>query len=199
MNTTREVHGNKVIVTTETDRYVDWDEIKGHSECDDWPETPWENADGWDHTFEEYSYRSHDDTKYSYKHIKNTHYSNRGFIEVSNDDIIKWGCVGATGCSKQVRFEAIARAKREATEQLVKWYEDGWYVNVAFAVWGDYSDNVGGIYGDDCDEMIEECRHNVADQMERDGYIVEGRPEPAIYSRVDAYRDKIKRNLGGKP
>ena len=203
MNATLRVEGDKIVKTTveEFDRYVDWDDIKGDIEGDDWTgEAPWEHSDGWEHEVEKTSHWDHEDRTESYTYYNTGGwYDPKGFIIVDDDDVIKWGCVGPTGCSKQVRFEAIARAKRKATEQLVKWYENGWYVYCAFAKYGDYDSSLGGIYGDSwadyVKECVEDCRHEVADQLEQDDYIVEGRPEVKQYSQVDAFKDRIRRNL----
>ena len=207
MNATLRIEENKIVKTTveEFDRYVDWDDIKGDIEGDDWTgETPWENSDGWEHEVEKTCYRDHEDRTESHTYFnRGGCYGDKGFIIIDDADVIDWGCVGRSGCSKQVRFETIARAKRKATEQLVEWYENGWYVYVALAKYGDYASSVGGIYADAWDDYlkgyVEECRREVAAQMEHDGYIVEGKPAPPKpYSRVDAFRDRIRRNLSGE-
>jgi len=184
----------------EDDRYVDWDDIEGRVEGDDcYCEAPWEHSDGWEHEFESVSWRDRQARRESYtfcnRKIRN---GGNGFIIV--DDSMLYD--GPSGCSKQVRFETLARARRKATEQLVKWYENGWHVYVAIAEYKDYSDSLGGIYddeyGDYALECAEECRNNVADEMERDGYVIENRPDPPKpYSRVDAFRDAIRRNMNG--
>lgn len=187
--------------TVENDRYVDWNDIKGHIEGDDCNgEAPWENCDGWEHEVENPSNWDHDDRTDSYTYYNRGRFNGGdGYVIVDDSDVIKWGCTGPSGCSKQVRFETIAAAKRKATEQLVKWYEDGWHCYAAIASYGDYSASVGGIYDDVygyyAHECAEEMRHEVAYQMERDGYIIKGEPTPVKYSRVDAMRDRIHRNL----
>ena len=204
MNATLRIEEDKIVKTTveEFDRYVDWDDIKGYIEGDDWTgEAPWEHCDGWEHTFDKDGYWDHDDKRDHYSYVnRSSREGGSGYIDVDDDDVVKWGCVGPTGCSKQVRFEAIARAKRKATEQIVKWYEDGWHVNCAIAKCGDYISSIGGIYdtswGEHSHECAEECRREVAAEMERDGYIVEDQPAPPKpYSRVDAFRDCIRRNM----
>ena len=55
MNATLRIEEDKIVKTTveEFDRYVDWDDIKGYIEGDDWTgEAPWEHCDGWEHTFD---------------------------------------------------------------------------------------------------------------------------------------------------
>jgi hypothetical protein len=199
-STRREILEKKIVVTettvTETERYVDWDDIKGEVEPDDWSgETPWENCDGWDHEVEKTSHWDHEDRTESHTYYSSGRYSEKGFIIVAGHNHY----AGPTGCSKQVRFETIARSKRKATEQLVNWYENGWHVNCAIAKYEDYVNSVGGIYddawGDHSRECVEECRHEVAAELEKDGYIIEGRPEQKQYSRIDAFKDRIRRNL----
>jgi hypothetical protein len=200
----REILEKKIVVTettvTEVERYVDWDDIEGSFEPDDWAnESPWEWCDGWEHGFERESHWDHTARTEHYSYVNRNHGCGRGYIVVDDADVIDWGCVGTSGCSKQVRFETIARAKRKATEQLVNWYENGWHVNCAIAKYEDYVNSVGGIYddawGDYSRECVEECRHEVAAELEKDGYIIEGRPEQKQYSRVDAFKDRIRRNM----
>jgi hypothetical protein len=100
-----------------------------------------------------------------------------------------------------VRFEAIARAKRKALDQLVRWYTDGWSEWWVRAEYGDFESSVGGILEDhDCTDYAEDClldaRHEVAGQLEDAGYTVTGRPAaPDRYNPVDWFKDKIRRNL----
>lgn len=182
-------------VVTEEPLIVDWDDIATKIESDDWTgEAPWEACDGWEHEFVPSHFRDDPYKTLSYKYVRN---NGCGYIEVTDKSIIEWGCVGYPGCSKQVRFESIARAKRKATEQLAKWYENGWEWFVVSAEYNDYSSSIGGI---DCykyaEKLAKQCRHIVADQLESDGYIVTGRPpEPKLYSSCDAFKDRIRRNL----
>lgn len=184
-------------------RIVDFDDIEGCVEPDDWSsEPPWEACDGWGHEFHRERWNEREEMHDSYGWVnRSTRDGGSGWIEVTDNEVIGWGCDGYPGCSKQVRFEAIARAKRKATEQLVQWYCNGWYIWLACAKHDDYSDYLGGIWDDDyssdyVEECILECRRNVAGQMEDDGYIVEGKPRPANpYNRIDSFRDRIRRNL----
>ena len=204
MTTELLVRGDKIvrIVTTEEERVVDYDDIVGRGESDDWhTDAPWEECDGWEHEFHKDGYYTHEGLRDSRGWVnRTTRNGGSGYIEIDDDTVIGWGCTGPSGCSKQVRAERIARAKRDALDQLVKWYSDGWYVSVAIAEYGDYSDCVGGIWdepwGDYTRELVEERRANVADQMEDDGYEVIGRPTPPKpYNRIDHHRDRIRRNL----
>ena len=199
MSTEKTVVGDKIVTTTvtEDDKYVDWDDIKGEAEPDDWSgETPWESCCGYDHETENTCYRDHEDRTESYTYFnRGGCYGDKGYIIVSDADLYE----GPPGCSKQVRFETMERSRRTMTEQLVKWYENGWYVYCAVAKYKDYIGSLGGIYGDSWSdyvkEHVEDCRHEVADEMELDGYIIEDRPEVKQYNPVDAFKDRIHRNL----
>jgi hypothetical protein len=192
--------GNKIVKTTveEFDRYVDWDDIKGDVEPDDWSgEAPWESWDGWEHIFEPSSHHDEPERVDSYTYVnRSLREGGCGYIIVDEKHLYD----GPSGCSKQVRFETLARSKRKATEQLVKWYRYGWNVYCATAKYGDYRDSLSGIYddgyGDYTSECVEECRHEVAVQLEKDGYIVEGRPAFTSYDQVAAFKDQMKRNMG---
>lgn len=192
----RTILPDHIVDTTIIDRHVQWDDIVGSYEPDDWGDAPWDNCDGWEHTVEKSGWRDEEGRTDSHTYFRGR--DGNGFVVIDDETVIGWGCVGCTGASKQVRFEAIAAAKRKATEQLVAWYADGWEVNCACARYDDYIDSLGGIYDDDgayTDECVEECRHEVANQLENDGFIVDCRPQKAQYSLVDAMRDRIHRNL----
>ena len=189
-------------VVTEDDRVVDYSDIEQRVEYDEWyNETPWESCDGWEHEFVGTGYYDHDDRRNHYSYVNRAARDGGcGFIIVTDESVIEWGCVGPTGCSKQVRFEAIAAAKRKATEQLVKWYENGWEWFTAVAEFEGYMHCVGGI---DCmdyaEEVARECAAEVVDELERDGYIVENQPEPQRpYNAVDAFKRRIHYNLTGE-
>lgn len=189
-------------VVTEEPLTVDYDDIEARVEPDDWNgEAPWEHCDGWEHEFHRDGYYVHEGMHDSRGWVnRSTREGGSGYIEIDDATVIRWGCTGYPGCSKQVRAEAIATAKRNALDQLVKWYCDGWYVWVAVAEYGDYMECVGGIYddcyGDYAREEAESMRREVAARMEDDGFTVTGQPDPPKpYNRVDAFRDRIRRNL----
>lgn len=191
------------IETTEFDRVVDFDDIVGSIKPDDWTgETPWDNYDGWDHEFSDCNAYSHDDAGYARGYVVGDRNRASGFIEIDDADIVdKWGHTRRDGESKQVWLERVARVKRDALEQLVDWYSNGWSCLLACADHGDYTDSVGGIYDDiDSDyikEMVLECRLEVASRMESDGYIIQGKPERVPYNRIDAFKARIRHNLNG--
>ena len=181
---------------------VDWDDIEGSIEPDDWNDAPWDDCDGWDHETRKLGYYDHDGIKESRGYARTQWNDPNVLIELDDDDIINtWGHTRRAGESKQVWLERVARIKRSALDQLVKWYECGWYVWVACADHGDYTDSLGCIYDDDgcsdyLDECVIECRLEVAAQMENDGYIVENKPESTrTYNKIDHHRDRIRRNL----
>jgi hypothetical protein len=204
MTTTKERVGDVMIatVTTEESAIVDYDDIETRGESDeDAGYAPWEECDGYEHEFEKSRYYSHEGQEDSAGWVSRSERNGgSGCIVIDDETVVKWGCTGPTGCSKQVRAETIARAKAKTIDLLVKWYSDGWYVSLASAHYGDYSEYTGGIWdepwGDYTEECAEECRAEVADQLENDGYEVINRPEPVKpYNRVDAFRDRIRRNL----
>lgn len=193
------------VITVETivsvaDRRVSWDDIETSIEYDDRCEAPWDECDGFEHEFERETY--HDDERRRDSHA----YVNRsprdggsGWIVIDDATVIdKWGCVGPAGCSRQVRAESIARAKRQTIEQLVKWYENGWQWYGARAQFGEYEDSVWGIDSEEyAVEVAEtEMRWEVAAQLEENGFIVADKPAPRIYNPVDVMRNRIRRNLG---
>ena len=203
--TTREPVGDKMIktVVTEEPLCIDFDDIAGYAEPDDCSGVgaPWEDCDGWEHETRKLGYWDHEDVSDSRGYARCGRYDNK-LIEIDDDVIIgKWGHTCRNGESKQVWLERVARIKRDALDQLVKWYEDGWYVYAAVAEYGDYTDSLCGIYDDDgysdyMEDTIMECRREVAARMEDDGFIVENQPDrPKPYSRVKRFRDQIQHNL----
>ena len=201
------VRGDKVvtIVETEADRTVDFDDIEGRGESDDWgAQAPWEECDGWEHEFVPERWNEHEGKKDSAGWVRRSaRDGGSGCIEIDDETVIGWGHTRRNGESVQVWRERIAVVKRKATEQLVEWYTNGWYISVACATYGDYTDCLGGIYdepwGDHTTECVRECRLNVADQLEDDGYIVVGRPAPRKpYSAVDHFKRRIRYNLTGE-
>jgi len=95
--------------------------------------------------------------------------------------------------------ERVARVKRDAIDQLVKWYSDGWEWWLAVAEYQEYMHCLGGI--DDADyaeEVALECAFEVAAEMESDGYIVTNKPEPKNhFDRHAGFKWKLKQNLEG--
>lgn len=183
-------------------KIVDYNDIEQRIEYDDfYNETPWDNCDNWKHEWVGTGYYDHEGREDHYSYVNRAvRDGGCGFIIVDDRDVIKCGCVGPTGCSKQVRFEAIAAAKRKATEQLVKWYENGWTWYTAVAEYGKYMYCAGGI---DCEkyayEVAYECACEVVAQLESAGYIVENQPEPQKpYNTVDVFKRRIHYNLTGE-
>lgn len=185
----------------EVSEIVDYDDIKIRVEYDDWDQrAPWEDCDGWEHEFRGTGYKDHPRARLGYNYVNRPALQGGcGYIVVEDSDVIRWGCDGYYGCSKQVRAEAIAAAKRKATEQLVKWYEDGWQWYDVCAEWGDYHESMCGI---DCPDYAQtvgrEFADNIADNLEADGYTVINRPKRQNkYNRVEAFKLRIRHNLTG--
>lgn len=204
----RIVTENKIVTVettvTEVDRVVAFEDIL-ESVCvsvDDWHnETPWDSCDGWEHDVRDATYDDHDDIKHSRGHAGPNRYNRCSRIITIDDDTItkKWGIDGYSGCSKQVRAELIASAKRVALDQLVKWYSYGWEW---YQVCGDHEGYTASLCGIDCPDYAETVRSEIAEeiagQMEDDDYIVTGKPvhsngcmTPAGLYRVNReYRQK---------
>ncbi len=203
---TRDVTDEKVITTsvtvTETDRIVQFDDILASVtvEYDEWmSEEPWDHCDGWEHDYERVGYNHHvgirDSRGYGWSNANRESF----LITVSDDQIKEWGNYDyyhARGCSKQVAAELVAEVKRDALDQLVKWHSDGWNW---YRTIGEYEGYVGSVGGIDCPDHAEEMRYEIADEiaadMEADGYIVEGKHNPHRYSKLDAAKDRFRRNL----
>lgn len=190
----------KTTVTTEP-RRVDFNDIARSVEYDEWfTEAPWETCDGFEHRAVAIKHYLDSGIYRSHKHASRSVLDGGSvIIEIDDETVIGWGCTGPSGCSKQVRAEAIAAAKRKATETIVNWYVNGWEYYSASAEYGDYDDHCGGI---DCPDYAEdvaiECAFNVAACMEKDGYIVFNKPEPTNpYDRIKAKRRQIRYNLTG--
>ena len=191
------------VETTVHDRVVDFEDIAGRAAPDEWShEAPWEDCEGWEHETRKLGYWDHDGLEESRGYARTGWNDPNVLVELDDDTIVdKWGHTRRDGESKQVWLERVARIKRSALDQLVKWHSDGWYVWCACADYGDYSESVGGMYDDDgCSDYVEETvlemRMEIAAQMESDGYTVENQPEPpSPYNRIDQERARIRRNL----
>lgn len=197
----RIVTADKIVTieTTVEDREVSYDDILESVtiEHDDWTnDAPWENCDGWEHDARRESYHDHEGIRDSRGYARCSRGDNH-IIEVDDDVIVnRWGCGGYPGCSKQVRAELIAQVKRNALDQLVEWYEDGWeYFNVSGEFKG-YTDSIGDV---DSYEYADQLRHeiavNIADDMEKDGYIITDRPKPDNRSNAQIQRGCHKQML----
>jgi hypothetical protein len=168
---------------TERPRVVQYEDIVDAMkvEFDDWnTEAPWEQCDGWEHDARQLGYYDHEDLVNSRGYARTDWNEPNMLIEVDDDVIVdQWGCDGYHGASKQVRFELIAQVKRRALDQLVKWYENGWSYYTVGGEYEDQSDHIGGV---DCldyaEELRYECADNVVNQLESEGFIVEGQNNP---------------------
>lgn len=203
--TKREVTDDKVITTTtivrEEPRHIDYQDLLDcvEIEQDDWHGAPWENCDGYDHEIGPVDFDHPDQTdSCAYVSARNG-WSGRIIkhgtsTEDDLDDLYEY--YRSRGQSKQVAFEAVAESRRLRMEQLVNWYENGWTYYYVKAEYNGYeSRGCGGI--DDYDyadtEIRSEEADELADQLEADGFIVTGKPEP--FSKEDARRNNCKQRL----
>lgn len=144
---------------------------------------PWEDCVGWEHETITGSQLDHREGYYN----KNDIVSERGhrkLIVVTREQAREWGHYDTgDGClSKQVAFERGERSRREATDQLVEWYENGYNVYGVEIEFKGENDSCWGIYADDEDgpdvtETKHQCAHETAGKLEKRGYTVTGRPD----------------------
>lgn len=192
---------HEIITTTARSRYVDYDDIEARVEIDDdHYGTPWDDCDGWEHDFDPQHWSDHEDKENAHNYVRRSARDGGcGFIVIGDDTVRnRWGCDSPySGASKQVAAEYRAHVNRRAVEQLVNWYENGWTWYLAVAEFGEHFDALHGIDSEEyAAECAEECRENVADELEKAGFIIRNRPAPKPpYSRVDAFRNRIKRQL----
>ena len=196
MNKTILTSDKVITVTTivkEYDRVVQFDDILDsvNIEYDDWVgQEPWNECDGWEHNADRVRYDRDDDRRGARGYV-----AGRDPVHITVD--ADWGNYDyfrANGCSKQVARELTAQIKRDAIDQLVKWYSDGWEYYFVNGEYQGYFDSVGSI---DSYEYAKECKIDVAGkiaaQMENDGYIVEGYHPPNKLDNWKAcYDHKIK-------
>jgi hypothetical protein len=200
MSVERIVTADKIVtVTTDVEsREISYDDIHAavKIELDDFcGEAPWEEYDGWEHTARPLSWLDHDDITESRGYARTGRNDPNVLIEIDDDDIVnRWGCDGYPGASKQVRKELIAQTKRDALDQLVKWYQEGWEY---WYVGGEFKGYTAGVGHVDDYEYAETVRHEIADeivaQLEDDGYIVVGRPVQVKRSNAQIRHDNRKR------
>lgn len=202
----RDMVDGKVVTTTttvrEAEQVVDYDDILDSItvEYDDWHcEAPWESCDGWEHDYHRASSLDHpgaeDGRGYGWSDANRESF----VITISDEQMAEWGNYDyyrANGCSKQVARELTAQVKRDALDQLVKWYSDGWYW---YQVGGEYEGYAAGCGGIDCydyahDEMRYEIADEIAAEMEQDGFIVTNRPDRPTWDKRAHFIDRLNRN-----
>lgn len=179
-------------IVTESDRVVDFQDILdsvsvNYDEYMD--DAPWDNCDGWEHSVRSIDHDGERASRGCYHRDRH----NNGIIEIDDSTITDcWGHNGYPGCSKQVRAELIAQVKRNALDQLVKWYEEGWSYYSVQGEYDGYEASIHGIddYGYADSEVREDIASEIAYQMESDGYIIENLPLRKEYIAVDNYRQR---------
>lgn len=186
----------------EVSPYIDFDDITTGAEIDDYHGgTPWDDCDGFEHEFVPTSYYDHDDRTDANNYVnRRDRDGGSGYIEISDEQVVKWGCTGPSGCSKQVRAEAIAAAKRKTVDLLVNWYENGWTWYTAYAKFEDEALGIeeaeycGGIEDEDyAEEMArDELRGQLVYAMEKAGYTVINVPADCP-DREEAYRQNRRK------
>jgi len=190
------------IVTVETevtveDRVIDFNDILDcfSVEGDDEYRTPWEDCDGYDH--ETVRVDSHAcEGRSNLAHI-----DRRGAVlvefsaSVEKDFADEYQFYRKHGASRQVAAELVARNRRRRMATLIKWLEYGWEY---YGVTGDYEGYHSSCWGIDDykyanDDVRYECAHDIAAQMEADGFIVENRPDPDNQKKAN-YLYRLRHN-----
>ena len=182
----RKVTDDQVITTTVTiqaqNRRVKFDDILDVIKVrydEDYCDAPWECCDGLEHEYNRATSYDHpgveDSRGYGYCGARRECF----VIEILDDTLENWGnyeYFHNNGCSKQVARELVAQIKRNTLDQLVKWYTEGWYWYAVCGQFEGYQVAVTGLGFDDAETMRSEIADEIAHSMEKDGFIVEGRP-----------------------
>lgn len=147
---------------------------------------PWDNCDGWAH---EFHFDAQTDWDYSASytdmrgHVYATNHTDAGVIVVDPKAayLPTWKYFHDAGASKQVARELAAQALRNCIDQLKEWYQDGWLWH---GVRCEYGDAEASVWGIDCRdyaerEVVPEIAGEVAHQLEQEGWLIEGQPEPS--------------------
>lgn len=155
----------------------------------DMTDAPWDNCDGWEHTAEPLRYY---DAEHCEARQNSTRYVNRATrdggdvwltLDLDKAGLPDWRYFHAKGASKQVAHELAAMQVRSAYKQLADWYSNGWeYWYVSAELKGCHA-GCGGVddYQYATGEMTEEIAHELAADLERNGYLVTDKPAPVPY------------------
>lgn len=162
-------------------------------EPDDCSEAPWESCDGFEH--EVVKDTTDGESVGSFR-------DSRGrMMRVVTDEFEAWGSAGR-GASRQAEFEAHAAEVKRTIEQLVRWHSNGWGVWCVSCRFQGYTDSCCGFYDEDSDseymrENVREIAGNVAREMVKDGYTIEGWTEQP-YDPNGWRKSQIRARLGLK-
>lgn len=172
------------VVTTIQSAIVDYADI--FDACTFDPDTgmppPWEDRDGWEHECSpvHHSREANNEARQGYFRDGR----DGDWVITITDDTVRrvWGVDAPPGSSKQQRYEAVARAKRKAIAQLVKWRTDGWCCTVVDCSYLGEEEGICGVYADDySDPYLQDTAHtvtvDVADKLEKKGFTVVNRPD----------------------
>lgn len=195
---------NETMIAVEsTTATIDFDDILDKTQVvyDEYDsDTPWDRCDGFEHTVER-SHRVEGDAESMRGYCWCDSRRERIVIRLPEGEdygLYKWH--RERGASKQVAREAVAAARRNTLDMLVKWYSDGWEwygVKCDFEVLGEeYNDSIWGI--DDPDyaenEVKPDVAYNVAAELEKAGFTIVNRPVRVYPSREDK-KTRIRYNL----
>jgi hypothetical protein len=168
-------------------------------------EAPWDNWDGWEHIAKPAQSFDDGDASEMQGYCRTWDRGERFVITLpAGEDYGAFKYARECGASRQVAAETVAAERRRTLAQLVKWYEDGWQwygVRCRFTVLGDeYEASLWGI--DDAEyaegDIKVEMALDVAEQLEKAGFTVTGKPENAWRpSRADK-QERLRRNLASQ-
>jgi hypothetical protein len=204
--TAKRVVTSDTIVTVETtvteeSRFVEYSDLLDavKIEADNWGDAPWDNCSGFEHTASRLGYYDYAEQANGANNIARTGRDTYVLefdcsVEKEFDDLYRW--YRLYGASKGVAAELVAHDRKARMELLVGWYENGWEYWYVCAEYNGYeADGCGGIddyeYADT--EYRTELANDLAAQLEADGFIVTGKPDP-----TDAYREGRRSNFTRK-
>lgn len=156
---------------------------------------PWEGCDFYAHSALPLSLFLEHHPQAEFNKMRNFARYQRVLIVDACNDSPTWEYFHYRGASKQVARQLEAKALRECVDQIVEWRNNGceyWGVECDFE---DYEASLWGIDGEDYAEQHRvEVANEVVAAMEKDGWVVTGKPAPPP-SRKDDLRRTFKHNL----
>ncbi len=146
---------------------------------DEGAEPPWENSDGFEHTV--ISDETEGAAAGSFFGDRNSRYHGRHRVVVKKDQWSNFKYWRVHGASKQVAYELARLEERRTAELIAGWYDYGWEVWCISCHFKGVRDSCCGFYGESGSDYIKECMaeiaKNVALELQKDGYTVNGIPD----------------------
>lgn len=185
MTEVKVLNRKRIEVTTTVsvdDAEIQWEDILSavKVEPDEFYDTPWDNCDGWDHDVQIMRYGpDHDGMGASDRWAWSRGERVSVWLTLTDKNLTSWQYFHARGASKQVAHELAARVLADSYAQLNKWYSDGWEWWVASIEFKRHYASCGAIddYNYAEKEVAIDLAHEVAAELEKDGYTVVGKPK----------------------